>query len=457
MNNKVLKRRLSPVQIITLGFLLIIFLSSLILSLPVASANHQNTNYIDALFTATTSVCVTGLVTVTTATHWSLFAKILILILIQVGGLGFMTAITLIFGILKRKMTVTNKLTASSMMNTTDLNNLSATVRKVIICTFTIEFIGATLLFFAFTRYYDYLTSFKFAIFTSISAFCNAGLDIMSLNSLIIYNQDAVILWTVMILIIFGGIGFPIWLEIFEIVRKKIMLKKKWNIIKKGISLHFKLVMITTISLIFLGFVVIFLSEYSNPLTMQNMSLTDKINNSFFQSITTRTAGFDSIGQSNLRDSSKLISILLMFIGGSPGSTAGGIKTLTFIIIIIMLNSWLKGRNRAYIFRRNIQDDIVKRAFLITSLSMAVLFVAIMILSITENVSITTLVFECVSALATVGLSLDFTSKLTLIGKIVIILLMFMGRIGPITMFLSLIKEKKATSVIHTEEKLILG
>lgn len=451
------RKKLSPVQTITLGFLLIIFLGSIILMLPISSATHTMTGYIDSLFTATTSVCVTGLVTVTTATHWSLLGKFVILILIQIGGLGFMTAITLLFTLLKMKMSVANKLTARSMMSTKDLNNVANTVRKVIFVTFIIEFIGAFILTLAFYNYYEFAQALKYGIFTSISAFCNAGIDIMSLNSLAMFNDNGIILWTVMILVIFGGIGFPIWLELFDIIKKKIIYKKNWHIIKVGLSLHFKLVTITTVLLIFIGFLVIFLSEYSNPMTMKYMSLGDKVNNSFFQSITTRTAGFASVGQADLMNSSKLMSMLLMFIGGSPGSTAGGIKTLTFAIILIMLHSWINGRNKAVVFKRSIQDEIVKRAFLITLLSVAVLFISMMMLSITEGVDITTISFECISALATVGLSMDFTENLSLIGKCIIILLMFMGRIGPITMFLSVIKEKNISAVNRPEEKIILG
>lgn len=449
--------KLSPVQIISLGFLIIILFGSLLLTLPIASANNTATNYIDALFTATTSVCVTGLVTVTTMVHWSWFGKVVILCLIQIGGLGFMTAITLIFSILKRKMSVTNKLTTQSLMNQSGINKIGVSVRKVVLCTFAIEFTGAVFITISLLRYYDLLKAIKYGVFTAISAFCNAGIDIMSLDSLVSYNNNSLLLWSVMLLIIFGGIGFPVWWELFNIIHKMIIEKKNWRVIKNGISLHFKLVIIATAILIFGGFLLIFISEYNNPLTMGNMSLIDKINNSMFQSVTTRTAGFASVSQTALTDSSKMVSMLCMFVGGSPGSTAGGVKTVTFVIIIVMLMAWVKGDNKANIFNRNISESMIKRAFLITFLSMSLLFVAILILTRTENTDILTLSYECVSALATVGLSLDFTPNLTVFGKLIIILLMFMGRIGPITLFLSMSKEKKAATINYSEEKVILG
>ncbi len=449
--------RLSPVQIISLGFMMIILLGSLLLTLPISSATHTTTNYIDALFTATTSVCVTGLVTVTTMLHWSAFGKFVILCLIQIGGLGFMTAVSLIFSIFNMRMSVKNKLTTQSSLNERGLNRLGISVKRVVLGTFIIEAIGAVFITISLLKDYPLVQAIKYGIFTSISAFCNAGLDIFSTNSLARFSDNGLLLWSVMILIVIGGIGFPIWWEVLSIFRRLIIKKIKWHNIKNTLSLHFKIVVITTSILIFAGFICTLIFEYTNTSTIGNMGILDKINNSFFQSITLRTAGFSSVNQANLTESTKFISMIFMFIGGSPGSTAGGIKTVTFALIIIMLGTWIRNNKYAVTHKRIVPEEYIKRSFLIAFLSMAILFIAILILTKTESADITTVSFECISAIATVGLSLDFTSNLTEIGKIIIIWLMFMGRIGPITLFMSMKKEGKKVEIRFPDEKVLLG
>lgn len=449
--------RLSPVQIISLGFMMIILLGSLLLTLPISSATHTTTNYIDALFTATTSVCVTGLVTVTTMLHWSAFGKFVILCLIQIGGLGFMTAVSLIFSIFNMRMSVKNKLTTQSSLNERGLNRLGISVKRVVLGTFIIEAIGAVFITISLLKDYPFIQAIKYGIFTSISAFCNAGLDIFSTNSLARFSDNGLLLWSVMILIVIGGIGFPIWWEVLSIFRRLIIKKIKWHNIKNTLSLHFKIVVITTSILIFAGFICTLIFEYTNTSTIGNMGILDKINNSFFQSITLRTAGFSSVNQANLTESTKFISMIFMFIGGSPGSTAGGIKTVTFALIIIMLGTWIRNNKYAVTHKRIVPEEYIKRSFLIAFLSMAILFIAILILTRTESADITTVSFECISAIATVGLSLDFTSNLTEIGKIIIIWLMFMGRIGPITLFMSMKKEGKKVEIRFPDEKVLLG
>lgn len=449
--------RLSPVQIISLGFMMIILLGSLLLTLPISSATHTTTNYIDALFTATTSVCVTGLVTVTTMLHWSAFGKFVILCLIQIGGLGFMTAVSLIFSIFNMRMSVKNKLTTQSSLNERGLNRLGISVKRVVLGTFIIEAIGAVFITISLLKDYPLVQAIKYGIFTSISAFCNAGLDIFSTNSLARFSDNGLLLWSVMILIVIGGIGFPIWWEVLSIFRRLIIKKIKWHNIKNTLSLHFKIVVITTSILIFAGCICTLIFEYTNTSTIGNMGILDKINNSFFQSITLRTAGFSSVNQANLTESTKFISMIFMFIGGSPGSTAGGIKTVTFALIIIMLGTWIRNNKYAVTHKRIVPEEYIKRSFLIAFLSMAILFIAILILTRTESADITTVSFECISAIATVGLSLDFTSNLTEIGKIIIIWLMFMGRIGPITLFMSMKKEGKKVEIRFPDEKVLLG
>lgn len=449
--------RLSPVQVISLGFLMIIFIGSILLTLPISSASHTITNYEDALFTATTSVCVTGLVTLTPVLHWSAFGKFVILCLIQVGGLGFMTAISLIFSIFNRRMSLKNKLTTQNSLNETGINKLGSSVKRVVFGTFVIESVGAVFITIALLKHFPFARAVKYGIFTSISAFCNAGIDIFSLDSFGSYQTNGLLLWSVIFLIVIGGIGFPIWWESLSIIERLILKKQRWFMIKHGISLHFKLAVYCTMTLIGIGFIFVLFFEYSNTLTIGNMGIIDKINNSMFQSVTLRTAGFSTFDQAAMTESTKLISMIFMFIGGSPGSTAGGIKTVTFALIIIMLGSWIRNKKQARAHRRIVPEDIIKRAFLVASLSIAILFIAILILTKTEGAGITTISYECISALATVGLSLNFTPHLSVIGKFVIIILMFMGRIGPITLFMSMSNEKKNVEVKFPEEKVLLG
>lgn len=454
---KHIRNGLSTVQTIALGFFMIIVTGSFLLTLPVATADGISTAYIDALFTATTSVCVTGLVTVTTAIHWSAFGKFVIMMLIQIGGLGFMTAVTMVFAVLRRKMSVKGRLSAQDSLNESGINRLGVTVRRVILGTFLIESIGALLITISLSGEYSVPTAAKYGIFTAISAFCNAGIDIMSMDSLVSYHTNGLLLWTVMGLIVIGGIGFPIWWEALHLLKQRILKKASFHRLRRKISLHFKLVVITTLTLIVTGALITLAAEYSNPHTMGDLSLPDKITNAFFQSVTTRTAGFDSLNQIELTNTTKLTSMLLMFVGGSPGSTAGGIKTVTFATIVILMMTWIRGGERARVFKREIPDALIRKAFLITALSMSLLFVAIMILVVTEGAPVMQIAYECVSALATVGLSLNFTPTLSTVGKVVIIMLMFMGRIGPITLFLALNKEKKQIDVHYPEEKILIG
>lgn len=445
-------------QTIALGFLVVILTGSFLLSLPIAAADGIATPYVDALFTSTTSVCVTGLVTVNSALHWSTFGKVVILCLIQIGGLGFMTAVTMVFSVLKMKMSLKSRLSTQDSLSETGISSLGFTVKRVVFGTLIIESIGAVFICIALTRYYDIWRSVKYGIFTAISAFCNAGIDIMSLDSLISFHHNGLLLSTVMGLIILGGIGFPVWWELLEAIREKIVRKRRWSRIGNHLSLHLKLVILTTLALIMIGGVLTLIYEWNNSATMGQMNSWEKIHNAFFQSVTTRTAGFDALGQDMMHDSTKLSSMLLMFIGGSPGSTAGGIKTVTFAVIILRLVIWIRGGDEIKVFKREIPEKLIRKAFLIATLSAMLLFFAILILSTTEKAGLFDIAYECVSALATVGLSLGLTPELTVIGKVVIMLLMFMGRIGPITLFLAMNRDGKPKATVnYPEEKVLIG
>lgn len=455
---KKMLHHLSTVQTIALGFFVVILTGSVLLSLPMATADHHPTPYIDALFTSTTSVCVTGLVTVNSALHWSAAGKFMILCLIQIGGLGFMTAVTMVFSILKRKVSLRNRLTTQDTLHEKTITNLGYTVKRVVFGTLIIEAIGAIFITIALRADYGLWEAFKLGIFTAISAFCNAGIDIMSIDSLISFQQNALLLQSVSVLIFLGGIGFPVWWECLEAIKQRVIQKRKWRRICRHCSLHVKMVLTITAVLLLIGFVSTLLFEWNNPATMGSLQPVQKVQNAFFQSVTTRTAGFDSLGQENLQNPTRLVSMFLMFIGGSPGSTAGGIKTVTFFVIALQMFAWIRGGEKPKIFHREIADRQIRKAYLIATLSAGILFLAILILSATESGPLMSIAYECVSALATVGLSMGLTANLTVIGKIIIILLMFMGRIGPITLFLAVnLDKRQQTKVSYPEEKVLIG
>lgn len=435
--NYLLKRNVSPTRIIALSFFAVILIGSLLLSLPVST--YTSVSYIDHLFTSVSATCVTGLVTLTVCDTYTIFGQIVILLMIQIGGLGFLTLLSMFLVKFKKRLSYSNKMIMQEALNQNSLNDMSLYIQRVIKYTLLFEGIGAILLLLVFIPKYGVITGIYYSVFHSISAFCNAGFDLLGSNSLIDYQSHLLMNMIITFLIISGGLGFVVWIELKDKIVKYIQKKMSVRKVFINLSLHSKIVLSTTLLLIFGGMFLFLALEYNN--TLKELSLFDKILVSYFQSVTTRTAGFASVDMSILKDSTKFIMCILMFIGGSPAGTAGGLKTVTIAIIILSCISMVKGKQKVSVFNRTIPDIIVKRTLTFALISLFMTFVAVMILSISENKEFIDVLFEVYSAFATVGLTASLTPSLSLIGKIVIMILMYIGRIGPLTMMLLFVKK----------------
>ena len=439
--------KLRGVQILALGFLLLILVGALILTLPISTTSGESTNFLDALFTATSAVCVTGLIVVDTGTYWNAFGQTVIMILIEIGGLGFMSFTTLIAIILGKKITLRERLILQDAMNTFNIQGLVKMVKYVLVFTVSVQFFGALLFSTQFVPEYGLGKGAFYSIFHSISAFCNAGFDIFgNFSSLTSYNSNAVVIMVASALIIIGGLGFTVWSEVYS----STSLKK--------VSLHSKMVILMTIVLVLGGTLLMFLFENNNVNTIGNMSFVDKIMNSFFASVTPRTAGFNSIPTDGMTTAGQFLTIILMFIGGSPGSTAGGIKTTTIGILIVTIVCVIKGREDAEVFKRRFSKDLVYKAFTLIFIGVSLVIVVTMLLSYTEKgASFISLFYETVSAFGTAGLTLGLTSELSSIGKVLIIFMMYLGRVGPLTVVLSITRKKINSGIKYPEGKILIG
>lgn len=441
---------LSTTQIIMLGFFLVIMTGSVLLALPISSETGKPVPYIDALFMATTATCVTGLVTLPTVTTWSLFGQIVILILIQIGGLGVVTIMAGLMITLHQKIGLKDRILIQDAFNLNTLSGLVKFVKKVIIGTVIVEGIGALLYMTVFIPEFG-SKGIWISIFNSISAFCNAGIDIISEDSLCGYTLNPTINIVTCVLIILGGIGYIVWWDVVRVLKNVRSQKLKCF---RNLTLHTKIALWATLILITIGTIAIFIFEYNNPLTIQKYSLLEKIEVSFFQSITTRTAGFATIPQQNLTNASAIICLLLMFIGGSPVGTAGGVKTVTFAVLIAFMVATIKNKNEVVLFNRNIAKQTLSKAVAVVSMSFIIMFLSTVLLAAVTDANALDIVYESVSATATVGLTRNLTPTLNLWGKIIIILTMFLGRIGPISLAIAFNTRKERQNIIKnpTEE-----
>ncbi len=451
------KIKISTTQIIMLSFLFAIFLGALLLTLPISSADGEWTGFVDALFTSTTATCVTGLVVAPTFAAWSTFGHIIILILIQIGGLGIITVVAGLSLLLHRKMGLSDSMLLMDAFNLNSMSGLSKFVKKVIIGTFIVEAVGALLYMTVFVPEFG-AVGIWFAVFNSISAFCNAGIDIIGANSMAPYVDNPIITFTTCSLIAIGGIGYIVWWDIIRVFKER---KTKKRRLFSRMTLHSKIAIISTLVLIFGGALFIFVFEYNNPLTMGNLSLFGKIQASVFQSVTTRTAGFFSVSQPGLTTASAFVSILLMFIGGSPVGTAGGIKTVTFVVLMVSAAATITNKSDAVIMDRRLTNDAVKKAVGVTMMNSAIIFIATLLLAIdpiTANVPLLDLLYETVSATSTVGLSMDLSPTLSYFGKLVITAAMYLGRVGPISLAIAFSTKKQSQNVIRNPiEEISIG
>lgn len=448
--SKAKKINLSTTQIILLSFLSVILFGSFLLRLPISSANGQAVSYIDALFTATTSTCVTGLVTLPTISTWSVFGQIVILILIQIGGLGVITIMSGLMLLFKKKMGVGDRLLIQDSFNLNTMKGLTEFVKKVMLGTFVIEGIGAILYMPVFVPEFG-PKGIWISVFNSVSAFCNAGIDIVGENSLCNYVTNPLIGIVTSILIILGGLGYIVWWDVLKVVKSRSVRNRK---VFRHLTLHSKIAITTTLILIVVGAILIFVFEYSNSSTIGNLSLFGKIQASFFQSITTRTAGFASVPQENLTNASSAVSLMLMLIGGSPVGTAGGIKTVTIAVLFCSALATIRNKNSATLFGRRIAEDSVKKAIAVTMTFITICTAATVLLMATSDIPALDAVYETVSATATVGLSRNVTASLNGFGRLIIIATMYLGRVGPISLAIALGSGNESQNVISvpTEE-----
>ncbi len=427
---------LRATSIVALVFLTIILVGAGLLSLPVASRDGQSAGFLSALFTATSATCVTGLVLHDTFTQWSGFGQVVIISLIQIGGLGFMSVATMFVFLLRRKVGLKQKMVMAQALSLNDMGDAVRIQKWVIFGSLSVEALGALVLMARFAPEYGMGTALKWGVFHSISAFCNAGFDIFGClspgSSLAVFASDPVVLLTLGALVVIGGLGFLVWQELALLLRGK------------RLSVYSRLVLTMSGALLVVGTLAFALTEWDNPGTLGNLSVGDKWLNAFFQSVTTRTAGFAAVDQAMLSDAGKGVSIVLMLIGGSSGSTAGGVKTVTMVVLILFLWARARGKSNVSVFRRSIpMERILDAMTIVMVLVMLAVFGAVFICA-TSPVGFTDGLFEAVSALATVGITAGATTKLSLAAKLLIIVYMYFGRVGILTISLGFLMGDRA-------------
>ena len=418
------------------------------------------TPLVDALFTADTSACVTGLVVYNTLGHWSLFGQVIILGLIQVGGLGVVTMITLVLILLGRRLSLYQVLLMQDSLNIDSLRGIVGVTKRVVLFSLTIEGIGALLYMIRFVPMYGPLKGLWYSIFTAVSAFCNAGIDLTGGDSLCGFRGDIFINLVTIGLIVIAGLGFPVWWDMITFFKRIFKEKMSVRHAVRRLTLHSKLVLTMTGILVFVGALLIFIFDYHNDASLGKLPLWEKILSAFFQSVTVRTAGFQTIPQADFSHPAQLVSMILMFIGGSPCGTAGGVKTVTVAVIILNIYANIKHRKSPEVFRRSINAAYVQKATTVFMVSFVILFVSIISLCIVmPSADIMDVAYELTSAIGTVGLSRGLTAALTTAGKIIVILTMFAGRIGPISLALAFTVHDDTGRHIRElpEEKITVG
>lgn len=454
-----IEKHMSASQIMIFGFAFAIFIGGILLSLPISNAGGKWLNFIDALFTSCTCVCVTGLVTVVPATQFSLFGKIVLLLLIQFGGLGIIACTMGAFLILNKQITIRSRVMIQESFNLNTLSGLVKMLLYVLKGTFLVEGAGAFFYAFQFIPEFGFLRGIWYSVFHAVSAFCNAGVDLLGSTSLEVYQKNPLMNITTMMLIILSGLGFTVWKDLTltagRIIRREYPVKRALEKMK----LHTKLAVVMTLLLVFGGAVCIFLMEYHNPQTMKAMSLGEKWMAAMFQSVTTRTAGFFTIPQNLLREETRLLSCVLMFIGGSPGGTAGGVKTTTIALLLLTCWSVLKGSEDTVCFRRKIVPATIRTGFTVFTVAFLALIAGTIAIVSLEQVPLLDALYEVTSAVATVGLTTGITPYLRPVSKLVVILLMYMGRIGPVTLALAFAAKvgKPHNKIKLPEERIMVG
>ena len=439
-----------PPQIVVLVFLVLILLGSAVLCLPACTQSGQPTDFLTALFTATSATCVTGLIQVDTGSYWNGFGQAVILILIQIGGLGFMTIATIFFVALRRKIGLRQRMVLAQALSLSDMSGIVRFGRNVFLGTFLAEGLGALVLFFRFLPEFGAGKALWYGVFHAVSAFCNAGFDVLgdvdAGGSIARYVTDPVVNLTLIALITAGSLGFTVWGEL----RQARTLHR--------LSVYAKLVIFITLGLMFGGAALFALLEWNNPLTIGTFTPGGKLLAALFQSVTLRTAGFASFNQDALTEASKVLSDLLMFVGGSSGSTAGGVKTVTMGIVILSAISTARGRSYVTVFKRSISQRDVSTAVAIALLVLNLSLLGAAVLTVCDKCSFMNAIYETISALCTVGLTTGITGSLCLASKLILIVFMFFGRVGIMTIGISFMMSNRAQSRIqYAETKVMIG
>lgn len=441
---------LSPAQILVLGFAAVILLGAVLLTLPVATRDGEGLRFLDALFITTSAVCVTGLVVVDTGTTFTIFGQVVVILLIQIGGLGIMTMATLFFLLVGKRITLRERLVMQEALNKFTMQGVVKLTRYILLVTFVIEGLGALILSLRFIPLLGVGRGIFYGIFHAVSAFNNAGFDLFGavyepFTSLTHFVNDPVVTLTVGTLIVLGGIGFAVIAEIYE--------HRTFH----RLSLHSKVVLSTTAVLLIGGAVLFYLFELTNPKTLASLPWYGKVLAAVFHSITPRTAGFNTLSLPDMRPASIFLTILLMFIGASPASTGGGVKTSTFTLLLITVWTVVVGKRDVELFGRRVPEELIMRSLAIAMLALGLVLSVVLVLSLTEAATFQEIVYETVSAFGTVGLSLGLTPRLTDIGRILIILTMFSGRVGPLTLAMAFAQRPPRGEIRFPEEKVMVG
>ena len=445
--------KIAPTKLLVLSFVVLTLIGAVLLSMPFSSKSGEWTPLVNALFTATSASCITGLIVYDTYTYWSTAGQIIILVLVQIGALGIITLAAFFSILLRKKVGIKGRILAQESINFFSYSDVLKIIKKIVTVTLIIELIGAIIFSIRFVSQFGAI-GFYMGIFNSISAFCNSGFDITSavvkgenLNMTPFYN-DPIIIYTLSVMIIIGGLGFSVWRDLYEYRRNKQLM------------FHTKLVLAITAFLLILGTLFFFVNEYNNPKTIGSMSLFEKINISFFQSTAARTAGYNLINLSEMREMSKVFTIFLMFVGAAPGSTGGGIKITTFGVLIMAVFSQVRGSGSIVLFKNRINQQTVNKALAVTGISMMlVMVIATAIVSVQPNFSFINILYETVSAFGTAGSTLGSIPLMNNISKLLIIITMFLGRVGPLSFFIALtLKQSKRTSdMVYPEAKILIG
>ena len=437
---------LSPPQVVVLGFLSIILIGTVLLSLPQTTANGERQQFVDALFTATSAVCVTGLVVHDTGDYFSLFGQIIILLLIQIGGLGYMTMATFLLLLVGKTITLRERLIMQESMPQFSLGGVVQFAKYVLKVTLFLELIGATILSLRWMEDYSVPKAIYLGIFHAVSAFCNAGFALFS-DSFRGFRGDAVILLTILFLFFVGGLGYVVLSDLYFFRYRKF----------PHLSVHTKMVLTFTLTLIALGGAVIFLLESKNPSTLGGLSGKDKVMASLFQAMTPRTAGFSVVDVGGMMQGSLFLTIILMFIGASPGGTGGGIKTTTFGVMLATVWATLRGRRDVTVFKHRIPGEVINKSFVVGFLSILFIVIITVIIASAEKYKFIRAFFETMSAFGTVGLSTGITSGLSSLGKALLIITMFVGRLGPLTIGVAMLREMKDLRFRYPERRVLVG